>query len=154
MRGISSGELVHDISFSVRSGEILGVVALEGQGQDRLFALLSGDRRPTTGEIIVDGRTRTFRSPYDAVRDGVVLVPGDRLLALLPDLSVRKNLAMPLFNRIRQWFYIPSNEKMQTLTSSQGERFRFRGSGVDVENGSLGSGPMCGQASTELQLLA
>ena len=105
-----SGDQVHDISLSVRTGEILGVVALEGQGQDRLFELLSGDRSPSEGEILVADEPVRFRSPHDAVRKGVVLVPGDRLLALLPDLSVRQNLAIPLFNQMKRWFGIPGDE--------------------------------------------
>ena len=118
-RALSSREVVRDISFSVRTGEILGVVALEGQGQDRLFELLAGDRQPTTGEILVGGRPRHFHSPYDAVREGVVLVPGDRLLALLPNLSVRHNLATPLFNRIRRWWRIPADERQRVDNAIQ-----------------------------------
>jgi ribose transport system ATP-binding protein len=102
-RSLNSRDVVRDVSFSVRSGEILGLVALEGQGQDRLFNLLAGDRQPTAGEILVNGRPRHFHSPYDAVAEGVVLVPGDRLIALLPNQPVRHNLAVPLFNRIRRW---------------------------------------------------
>ena len=109
-RGLTSRHLVQDVSFAVKSGEILGVVALEGQGQERLFELLSGERQPTAGEILVGGKPRHFRSPYDAVRDGVVLVPGDRLLALLPSLPVRENLAVPIFNHIRRWLGIPGDE--------------------------------------------
>ncbi|MDQ3250331.1 MAG: sugar ABC transporter ATP-binding protein [Chloroflexota bacterium] len=109
-RALSSRAVVRDISFAVRTGEILGVVALEGQGQDRLFDLLAGDRQPTGGEIRVGGHARQFHSPYDAVREGVVLVPGDRLLALLPSQPVRHNLAVPLFNRIGQWWRIPTDE--------------------------------------------
>ncbi|MCX6045414.1 MAG: sugar ABC transporter ATP-binding protein [Chloroflexi bacterium] len=109
-RTLSSRDIVRDISFTVRTGEILGLVALEGQGQDRLFELLSGDRQPTAGEILVGGRPRQFHSPYDAVQNGVVLVPGDRLRALLPSLPVRQNLAVPLFNRIQRWLRIPADE--------------------------------------------
>ncbi len=109
-RGLTSRHLVQDVTFSVKSGEILGVVALEGQGQERLFELLSGDRQPSAGEILVGGKPRHFRSPYDAVREGVVLVPGDRLLALLPSLPVRENLAAPIFNHIRRWLGIPGDE--------------------------------------------
>jgi ribose transport system ATP-binding protein len=112
-RALSAREVVRNVSFSVRAGEILGVVALEGQGQERLFELLAGDRQPTTGEILVGGRARQFRSPYDAVREGVVLVPGDRLLALLPNQSVHHNLATPLFNRILRWLRIPADERQR-----------------------------------------
>jgi ribose transport system ATP-binding protein len=110
-RNLSSRDIVRDVSLAVRTGEILGLVALEGQGQDRLFELLAGERQPTAGEILVGGRPRRFHSPYDAVRDGVVLVPGDRLISLLPNQPVRHNLALPLFNRVRQWGRIPVDEQ-------------------------------------------
>jgi ribose transport system ATP-binding protein len=53
---------VNGASLKVRSGEILGIAALEGQGQDRLFELLSGDRQPESGEILVYGEPMKARS--------------------------------------------------------------------------------------------
>lgn len=111
VRGLADRHHVRGVSFAVRSGEILGLVALEGQGQDRLFDLLSGARRPVAGEILVAGKPCRFHSPYDAVRRGVVLVPGDRLIALLPNQSVHHNLALPLFNHLRRWLRIPADER-------------------------------------------
>uniref|UniRef100_A0A7C1FID8 Sugar ABC transporter ATP-binding protein n=1 Tax=Caldilinea aerophila TaxID=133453 RepID=A0A7C1FID8_9CHLR len=111
VRGLTDRHQVRNVSFAVRSGEILGLVALEGQGQDRLFDLLAGARQPIAGEIRVDGKPCHFRSPYDAVRRGVVLVPGDRLIALLPNQSVHHNLALPLFNHPRRWWRIPADER-------------------------------------------
>ena len=107
---LNARDTVRDVSFFVRKGEILGFVALEGQGQDRLFELLSGARRPSSGKILIGGEPCQFHSPYDAVRAGVVLVPGDRLMALLPNLPVRQNLALSLFTQIRQWLHIPADE--------------------------------------------
>ena len=46
------------------------------------------------------------RHPYDAIRRGVVLVPSDRLLALLPQRSIRENIAAPLYNRVAQWGFL------------------------------------------------
>jgi ribose transport system ATP-binding protein len=109
-RNLSSRDIVRDVSLAVRTGEILGLVALEGQGQDRLFELLAGERQPTAGEILVGGRPRRFHSPYDAVRDGVVLVPGDRLISLLPNQPTRRSSDL-LFNRVRQWGRIPVDEQ-------------------------------------------
>jgi ribose transport system ATP-binding protein len=105
-----SGSHVRGLDLELRSGEILGVAALEGQGQERLFELLAGDRRPHQGRILVNGEELRARSPYDAIRRGVVLVPGDRLRALLPNRSVRENLAAPLYNRIGRWFGLQRDE--------------------------------------------
>ncbi len=108
---LRSREQVKGVSLQLRAGEVLGIAALEGQGQDRLFALLSGDRRPDGGQIFVNGEELDARSPFDAVGSGVVLVPSDRLHALLPKRSVRENLGMPLYNRVRKWFSLASDEK-------------------------------------------
>jgi ribose transport system ATP-binding protein len=91
------------VSFEVQAGEVLGMAALEGQGQDRLFEILSGNVRAAGGEILVDGRPLRARHPYDAIRRGVVLVPSNRLMALLPQRPIRENIAVPLFNRISRW---------------------------------------------------
>jgi ribose transport system ATP-binding protein len=91
------------VSFEVQAGEVLGMAALEGQGQDRLFEILSGNVRAAGGEILVDGQPLRARHPYDAIRRGVVLVPSNRLMALLPQRPIRENIAAPLFNRLRRW---------------------------------------------------
>ena len=110
-RKLASRSIVQAVSFTLRKGEILGVVALEGQGQERLFDLLAGRRKPTAGAILINEQLAQFASPHDAVRQGVVLVPGDRLVALLPNQSVRHNLALPLFNRLARWGRLPKTEQ-------------------------------------------
>lgn len=109
-RDLQRGNRVNGVSLELRAGEILGLAALEGQGQDQLFQLLSGDRRLESGEILVNGEPMTARSPYDAIARGVVLVPADRLQALLPQRSVRENLTIPLYNRIGRWFSLAGDE--------------------------------------------
>ncbi len=101
---------VNGISFDLRRGEVLGLTALEGQGQDELFSLLSGDHKPTTGEIILNGVAMSAKSPYDAIRRGMVFVPADRQEALFPQRSVRENLAIPLYNRFIRWFGLQRDE--------------------------------------------
>jgi ribose transport system ATP-binding protein len=101
--GVGSGSRLVDVSLEVHAGEILGIAALEGQGQDALFDVLSGAVRPDSGRVLIDGVAVDLRSPYDAIRRGVVLVPADRLHALLPQRSVRENLASPLYNRMTRW---------------------------------------------------
>jgi ribose transport system ATP-binding protein len=102
---------VRGISFTLRRGEVLGVAALEGQGQDELFESLAGQRKAEGGELRVDGKAFRPRHPYDAVRRNVVLVPPDRLLALLPQRSVRENVAAPLYNTPLRWGPINMREE-------------------------------------------
>ena len=102
VRDLRSG-LLQDVSFTLRRGEVLGIVALEAQGQADLFECLSGNRRPDAGEILVQGKPRRFRHPHDAIGAGLVLVPADRALALLRQRSVLENIALPMVNQLRRW---------------------------------------------------
>jgi ribose transport system ATP-binding protein len=120
VRGLGAGRRVQDVSFELRQGEVLGVVALEGQGQDELFDVLSGSERPTTGHIEVDGKQRAFGHPADAIRAGVVYVAADRAEALLMQRSVRENIALPTTARIPSWG--PINAKRER--SRVGEAIR------------------------------
>jgi ribose transport system ATP-binding protein len=114
---LTSRQKVRGVSFDLRAGEILGIAALEGQGQDRLFELLSGDRRPDGGTITVNGELLEARSPFDAVGRGMVLIPSDRLHALLPQRSIRENLGTPLYNRMRRWAGLAPDEDERVQTA-------------------------------------
>jgi ribose transport system ATP-binding protein len=103
VRNLGAQTRLHDVSFELYPGEVLGVVALEGQGQDELFDILAGSDRPATGEVLVDGEEVVFRHPADAIRKGMVFVPADRAEALLMQRPVRDNIALPFSVRIPQW---------------------------------------------------
>ena len=103
VRGLGAGSRVEDVSFELRAGEVLGVVALEGQGQDELFDVLAGSERPSGGEMAVDGTTVSFGHPADAIRAGLVYVAADRAEALLMQRSVRENIALPSTAPLRRW---------------------------------------------------
>ena len=112
-RDLTARQYLKGLSLQLRAGEILGIVGLEGQGQERLFDVLSGDRPYDGGELLVNGERVKPRSPYDMIRRGVVFVPSDRLHALLPKRSLRENLASALYNSVRQWFSLASNERQR-----------------------------------------
>jgi ribose transport system ATP-binding protein len=103
VRNLQVGTKLRDVSFDLRPGEVLGVVALEGQGQDELFGILAGSRRPSGGSIEVDGKSVQFRHPADAIDAGMAYVPGDRADALLMQRSVRENIALPFSARLPTW---------------------------------------------------
>ncbi|HSA82832.1 MAG TPA: sugar ABC transporter ATP-binding protein [Geminicoccaceae bacterium] len=103
IRDLRAGTKLAGVSFELHVGEVLGVVALEGQGQDELFGILSGSRRPSAGSLQVDGRDVHFRHPADAIQDGLVYVPGNRVEALLMQRPVRENIALPFCARPAAW---------------------------------------------------
>jgi ribose transport system ATP-binding protein len=103
VRGLSVGYRLRDVSFALRAGEVLGVAALEGQGQHELFECLSGLRAPDSGRILRQSRPVAFRHPADAIDAGIVLVPADRTEALLPHRSVRENVTLPDIRKVGSW---------------------------------------------------
>ncbi len=117
-RGLTSGSKLHDGSFELYPGEVLGVVALEGQGQDELFDILAGSERPSGGELLADGKPLSFRHPADAIRAGLVYVAADRAEALLMQRSVRENIALPFSTRLRTWGLIPMGREKAKVDSA------------------------------------
>lgn len=100
---LASGRSLRDVSFELHAGEVLGVVALEGQGQDLLFDVLAGNLPADSGTIEVGGSPLRARHPADAIRRGVCLVPSDRVKALFPQRSVRENIASALLAPLAKW---------------------------------------------------
>ena len=136
-RSLSLGTRLQDVSFALRAGEVLGVVALEGQGQDELFDVLAGSERPSGGELMVEGTAVSFRHPADAIRMGLVYVAADRADALLMQRSVRENIALAFTTQLRQWGLIDlakertkvdaAIETLQIDTRATGEVRRLSG---------------------------
>jgi len=116
-RNLSAGRL-QDGTFDLFPGEVLGVVALEGQGQDELFDILSGARHPGGGTLTVDGKPVSFGHPADAIRAGLVYVAADRAEALLMQRSVRENIALPMSTRIRSWGWINLSKEKRTVNTA------------------------------------
>ncbi len=110
--------MLNGVTFALRYGEVLGVAALEGQGQQELFDCLAGVRRPESGQIVVGGRSRTFHHPADAIRAGLGLIPAARLKALLRQRSGRENIALPLVNRVRCWGLINPRSERRRVESA------------------------------------
>lgn len=118
VQSLAVGRQLVDISFEAYPGEVLGLVALEGQGQDRLFDVMSGELRPEAGTVLVGGAPLHARHPADAIRRGVVLVPADRVLALLPQRSIRENIAHALYRRLRNWGPFSSAKEKSLVDSA------------------------------------
>jgi len=94
------------VSLEVRSGEILGIAGVDGNGQQELAEVLTGLRTPTSGRLGYSGDWFTVMSPLDFYRLGGSAIPADRHhTGLALELSVRDNLVMKelVLGRLQRW---------------------------------------------------
>jgi ribose transport system ATP-binding protein len=96
------------------------VAALEGQGQEELFDCIAGGRRFDGGAILAHGKELRLRHPADAIAAGIVLVPANRLLALLQQRPISENIALPTFGGIRNWGPIRIHAERRRVESAIG----------------------------------
>jgi ABC-type sugar transport system ATPase subunit len=97
-----TGPSLDDVNLMVQRGEIVGLAGLVGAGRSELARAIVGDDPYDGGVVLVDGAPVRFRSPADALRAGVAMVPEDRTtLALFPEQPVRTNMSMAVLPRLR-----------------------------------------------------
>ena len=92
VRGVSTGELVHDVSFSVYRGEVVGIAGLVGAGRTELIRAIAGAEK-RTGSVTIAGQDLPAGDVATAVRAGIGHVPEDRKnQGLVLDASITNNI--------------------------------------------------------------
>jgi len=98
-----SSHAIKDISFNVRSGEILGVFGLMGSGRTNLCESIFGLDKSTSGTVIVNGKYVNIKSPSDAKKAGLAYVPSERKTeGLIMIQSVRENLSSAILDKVKK----------------------------------------------------
>ena len=93
----------HRVSFDVRAGEIVGIAGLVGAGRTELLRAIFGVEPPHSGHVIIEDQERTIRSPGDAIKIGLALVPEDRKQhGLTLEFNIRKNIGLAKLNQSRR----------------------------------------------------
>ncbi|WP_138468287.1 ABC transporter ATP-binding protein [Poseidonocella sp. HB161398] len=96
------GTALKDIAFSVRKGEILGIGGVAGNGQDELFAVLSGETRTAPGSVAFQGAPVGRLGPHERRAIGILSAPEERLgHAAAPDMSLADNALMTAALRMK-----------------------------------------------------
>ncbi len=136
---------VDHLSLSVRAGEVLGIAAIEGNGQSELLEAITGMRKPESGTVTIRGADATGKSPGQIRAMGLAHVPEDRLATgLSRDGTVTENL---LAGKQRQSQFNRFGIHQRTSTVERYarelyEKFDIRGAGTDVTAGSMSGGNM------------
>jgi ribose transport system ATP-binding protein len=101
------GQSFGPIDLTLLSGEIVGIAGAEGNGQPQLFDCLAGRVPPKAGRVVCDERELSLVSTREAVRAGIVLLPGNRKLeALMPVLGVRVNATIQALDRFSRFGFL------------------------------------------------
>jgi ribose transport system ATP-binding protein len=97
VKNLAVGRKVRDVSFEVRSGEIVGLAGLLGAGRTESVRAIYGADKPDSGTIAFAGRENAIATPSDSIRAGMGFCSEDRKLdGIIPDMSVRENLTLAL----------------------------------------------------------
>ncbi len=93
VKGLSDMGRFHDVSFTVRKGEIFGIAGLVGAGRTEVIETLFGIRRKTAGQVFIDGKEIDIKTPMDAIKNKIALLTEDRRLdGIFPVLTVFQNI--------------------------------------------------------------
>ncbi len=132
---------VEDVSFSVRSGEILGVAGLQGSGNsDLLMGLFGAYGRRVAGEVRVGGRAFRVASPRQSVRQGLALLTNDRKeTGFIPDLSVGRNITLASLERFSRGGWLNA-ERERAAAEAHRSALGIRAQSLDQPAASLSGG--------------
>ena len=132
---------VRGVSFQVRSGEILGVAGVQGNGQTELCEALMG-LRPSTGSVHLDGADLSHASTRDRLRAGIGYIPEDRSEdGLVGEFSVADNLVLDVYDRPPYANGIALNlAAIRDTAATRVQEYDVRTTSVETPAGTLSGG--------------
>jgi ABC-type sugar transport system ATPase subunit len=132
VRGLSRRDILHDISFDIRRGEIVGICGLLGAGKTELAETLFGLERCDAGVIEIDGRPVRIRSPIDAIEAGLGFVTESRLAdGIFALLSVKENASATIFDQLSNWLGILDRRQQQERVGEVVSGLSVKSAGLD-----------------------
>lgn len=121
-----------NISFELNKGEILGLGGFVGAGRSEVLMSLFGFTKPDSGEILIEDKTVTFKSPADAIKHGVALIPENRRDdALVEEMSIKQNAQMVIIKDLVKGILIDkklSDDKMSEMVT----KYKIKANNVNL----------------------
>lgn len=129
--GLADRDLLRDIGFELRRGEILGFAGLVGAGRTELAETLIGIRPRQHGQVWVAGHEVHIRSPREAIDHGITYLPEDRQgTGILTTFDVTTNTTLASLPRYARGFI--SHRREQAAASGYVERFKIKTRSLDT----------------------
>jgi inositol transport system ATP-binding protein len=131
-----------DLSIEVKAGEILGFAGLVGAGRTELARIIFGADHCDRGVLYVNGtELRPLRSPKEAIRSGIALVPEDRKQqGCFLEQSISQNMTLPSLKRIARWGIFVNETKERQLVEKYRTALRIKMTNSRVAVGTLSGG--------------
>ena len=127
VENLSRTGLIHDVSFEVKAGEILGLAGLVGAGRTELAETIFGIARASAGTVSLRGEQLSLRSPKDAMNAGIVLLPEDRKTqGNITEMTIADNISMPNLPLLRRWMKLPFLSPSREVKASQQQIDRLK----------------------------
>jgi ABC-type sugar transport system ATPase subunit len=140
VEGLSAPGRFHEISFSVRAGEIVGLAGLMGAGRSEVACAVFGLDHETSGQIHLRGKPVRIQRPSDAIRLGIGFVPEDRKKqGLVLSESALHNTSLPMLPRLSRlgWLHLA---RERVIATDYFTRLRVRAPSVDARVAGLSGG--------------
>jgi ABC-type sugar transport system ATPase subunit len=127
VRGLSRGDAFKDVSFDVRSGEVLGVAGLIGAGRTEVMRAIFGADPMDGGEVIKSGKRIDIHNPRDAIAAGIAYLPEDRKeQGLVLVLSGQENITLASLERTPFWGLV-NWSRLKATAAGIARQLQFRG---------------------------
>ena len=140
VRGIGDGKRVHDVSFDLHPGEVLGLAGLVGAGRTEMARMLFGADPRRTGDIRLAGKPVQIRSPQDAIDVGLVYLTEDRKAeGVLLDMSAKDNINLMICTKDAKAGVLDL-KRMLARCKDAIAAMKIRVAGPDITVGSLSGG--------------
>jgi ribose transport system ATP-binding protein len=140
VRNLSDRAILHDISFDLRRGEVVGIAGLVGSGQSELAGCLFGARVYTRGRIRISGKLARLEDPREAIRLRIGLLPQDRKTqGLIHHMSVAQNVSMANLRRFTRNGVLRTDEENRVARALI-QQLGMRNVTPDVAAGTLSGG--------------
>jgi ABC-type sugar transport system ATPase subunit len=126
-----STDLLENVSFTLKRGEVLGFAGLVGAGRTELMRAIFGADSILSGEIKLDGKTVEFKSPKDAIDNGIAYCPEDRKEdGLVLFRSILDNICLPVFHKMKKGIVLDI-DKQNDLTIKAINKYSIKTPSVD-----------------------
>ncbi len=141
VNNLSAGKAVRDVSFELRKGEVLGFNGLVGAGRTETMRAIFGADRIDCGEIYLRNKLVKIKSPKEAVKMGLGMLPEDRKnQGVLLEQSVRVNASLSFLNRISNSFGFIDGKKEKEIVNDLMKKLSVKAESIDIETSSLSGG--------------